>query len=53
MQERLTPTEKRGLLWAGIAFALGLVAVLAMSVPEGAVLRDETEISSPLKRVSS
>lgn len=50
MQERLSATEKRGLLWAGIAFALGLVAVLVMSVPEGAVLRDETGNLKPLEK---
>lgn len=50
MQERLTVTEKKGLLWAGIAFALGIVGVLLLSVPEGAILRDPEGHLKPLEK---
>jgi len=50
MQQRLSPLEKRGLLWAAIAFLVGCVAVAALSIPEHAILRDDQGSFKPLEK---
>jgi aminobenzoyl-glutamate transport protein len=50
MQEKLSTMENRGLLFATIAFVLGIVGLLFMSVPEGAILRDEHGSLKPLEK---
>lgn len=50
MQERLSTLENRGLLYASIAFLLGIAALLFITVPEGAVLRDEHGSLKPLEK---
>ncbi len=49
MQQKLTPLERKGLLWAGITFVIGLIGVALISIPEGAVLRDEAGTLKPLE----
>ncbi|MCK4351147.1 MAG: AbgT family transporter, partial [Candidatus Krumholzibacteria bacterium] len=38
--DKVSPHEKRGLVWAGVALAAVIVLMLLLTVPEGAVLRD-------------
>lgn len=46
----LTPVERKGLLWAGFSFLIMVLAVIAISVPEGAILRDEHGGLKPLEK---
>jgi aminobenzoyl-glutamate transport protein len=46
----LTPVERKGLLWAGVSFLVMAVAVAALSIPEGSILRDEHGGLKPLEK---
>jgi aminobenzoyl-glutamate transport protein len=50
MQQKLSAAEKKGILYAGLAFVAGLIAVAAISIPEGAVLRDDAGSLRPLEQ---
>lgn len=39
--EKVTPLEKRGLLWAGISLAIYTIIILALTLPENAILRNQ------------
>jgi len=47
---KLSATEKKGLLFAGIAFVFMVVALAAISIPEGSILRDEQGGLKPLEK---
>lgn len=47
--EPLTAIERKGLIASGLAFALGIGAVLALSIPDHAILRDEQNTLKPLQ----
>lgn len=50
IQQKLSATEKKGLLWAGLAFIAGLVGVAALSMPEGAILQTADGGMKPLEQ---
>lgn len=47
---KLSPTERKGLLWAGISFVVMAVLIALISIPEGAILRDEHGGMKPLEK---
>lgn len=42
--------EKKGLIWAGVSFVAMVVALAAISVPEGSILRDDHGTLKPLEK---
>lgn len=49
MQQRLSAVERKGLLWSGVVFLLGLAGIAAIAIPEGAILRDAEGSLKPLE----
>lgn len=47
---KLSPTEKKGLLWSGIAFVVMAALIALISIPEGSILRDEHGGMKPLEK---
>jgi len=47
---KLSPTEKKGLLWSGIAFVVMAALIALISVPERSILRDEHGGMKPLEK---
>ncbi len=47
---KLSATEKKGLLWAGVTFVLMASVVALISIPEGSILRDEHGGMKPLEK---
>ncbi|NQW30903.1 MAG: AbgT family transporter [Ignavibacteria bacterium] len=50
LNEKLSTVEKKGLKYAGIAFAILIAGLLWISVPEGAILRDVNGTLKPLEK---
>jgi aminobenzoyl-glutamate transport protein len=46
----LSATERKGMRWALLSFVVGLGIVAALTVPEGAVLRDEAGTVAPMQK---
>ncbi|MBK7185070.1 MAG: AbgT family transporter [Ignavibacteria bacterium] len=47
---KLSPTEKKGLLWSGIAFVVMAALIALISIPERSILRDEHGGMKPLEK---
>lgn len=47
---KLSLTEKKGLLWSGIAFVVMVALIALISIPEGSILRDEHGGMKPLEK---
>lgn len=50
LNEKLSALERKGLKWTGIAFVVLIGALLWISVPEGAILRDAAGTLKPLEK---
>ncbi len=50
MQQKLSASERKALLWSCITFIIGILVLVLISVPEGAILRDESGSLKPLEK---
>lgn len=49
MHERLTAQERKAMLWAIVAFMIGIVGIVAISLPEHSIMRDANGTLAPLE----
>ncbi len=48
--EPLSAVERKGMMWAIVTFVLGLAVVAGLTIPEGAILRDDTGSVAPMQK---